>query len=77
MTPNTFRARRRSAGITGQMVCIRARIGRSKLSEIEAGTVKPSEVEMQKLETALSDLVGAQAKVRAAAAEAGWPSDRI
>jgi hypothetical protein len=42
------------AGIPGRLVGIRARINRSRPSEIETGLVEPSAGEMQRLEEALS-----------------------
>jgi predicted transcriptional regulator len=68
-----LKAKRRSAQIPGHILCRKAEITRTKLSEIECGYVIPDELEVSRISAALDDLVQAREKVAAAAKEAGWP----
>jgi transcriptional regulator with XRE-family HTH domain len=69
-----LRDRRNAAQIAGSLVCKKAGIVRSRLSDIERGYVEPSEVEIVRLSAALDELTRAKQKIAAVAAEEGWPS---
>jgi hypothetical protein len=77
MSPLEFRASGMGAGIPCRLVCIRARINRSRPSKIETGLVEPSTGEMQRLEEALSKLIEARSKVLETAVTVGWPAERL
>ena len=68
-----LRKRRKSAGISGSAVSLKAGIHRSRLCDIERGYVEPSSDEVTRLNAALSDLITARQKVAAIAEEVGWP----
>lgn len=68
-----LRDRRQQIGIAGHLVCRRAGIGRSRLSDIERGYVQPSQAEMDRIGQALEELARAKKKLEATAAECGWP----
>jgi transcriptional regulator with XRE-family HTH domain len=69
-----IRAKRTAAGIAGVLVCAKAGIARSRLSDIERGYVKPPADEIARSANALDDLTRAKRKIAALAAEEGWPS---
>jgi transcriptional regulator with XRE-family HTH domain len=68
-----LREKRIGAAISGYAVCLKAGIGRSRLSEIERGHIQPSEDEVARLQAAIDQLIQARHKVEAVAAEVGWP----
>jgi hypothetical protein len=70
MVGKTLRAKRIGAAISG---CLKAGIGRSRLSDIERGHVQPSEQEIARLHAAVDELLRARQRVEAVAAEVGWP----
>jgi transcriptional regulator with XRE-family HTH domain len=69
-----LRAKRNSAGIAGSLVCVKAGIARSRLSDIEREYVVASEDEVARIDAALDELARAKRKIAAVAAEEGWPS---
>ena len=73
-TGSELRAKRIAAGIAGALVCAKAGIARSRLSDIERGYVAPSGVEIARIDLALDDLTRAKRKIAAVAAEEGWPT---
>ena len=73
MTARQLKAKRNSAGVPGRLVCVRARIDRGRLSDIERGYVEPSNEELVRIEKAIDELIEAKEKVERVAAEAGWP----
>ena len=70
-----IRSKRIQAGIPGYVVCLKAGLARTRLSDIERGYVVPSPQELAKIEAALADLVQAKRKMTAVAAECGWPCE--
>lgn len=68
-----LRAKRNAAGIAGSLVCVKAAIARSRLSDIEREYVVPSEEETVRIDTAIDELTRAKRKIAAVAAEEGWP----
>jgi transcriptional regulator with XRE-family HTH domain len=73
MTGEQMRADREKAGVTLDVVSLRAGVERTRLSRIERGLTQPTAGEAERLAEALEDLVGAREKVAAVAAEVGWP----
>ena len=69
-----IREKRVSEGITGAILCLKAGIGRTRLSDIERGYVEATPAELQCLTEALAELITARQKIRRAAADVGWPS---
>ena len=69
-----IRAKRTAAGITGWLICAKAGIARSRLSDIERGYVTAPEEEIARINAALDDLARVKRKIAAVAAEEGWPS---
>jgi transcriptional regulator with XRE-family HTH domain len=61
------------AQIPGYMVCAKAQLSRSRLSDIERGLVKPDLDEMERIHEALDSLIEARRKVQRYAADCGWP----
>jgi transcriptional regulator with XRE-family HTH domain len=74
MTGPELRLKRNAAGIAGSLVCQRAGIGRSRLSDIERGYVKPRVEEFEKIVLALALLIQTKSVIDRAAASIGWPS---
>jgi transcriptional regulator with XRE-family HTH domain len=69
-----LRVKRIAAGIAGSLVCIKAGIARSRLSDIERGYVTPSTEELARIATALDDLIEAKSFLDRVAASVGWPT---
>lgn len=73
MTGEILRSKRTQAGIPGSVLSIKAGVGRTHLSDIERGYVVPAAEELARIERALTELIHAKLRLRAVAAEAGWP----
>lgn len=73
MRLHELRKRRALVGISGQVLCARAGISRSRLTEIERGYFTPREDELRRLNRALDKLIAARRRVEAVALEVGWP----
>lgn len=73
MSSERLRTTRVSARISGAILCKRAGIGRTKLSDIERGHVVPSAAILRRIETALADLIRTKRKLAVIAAREGWP----
>jgi len=71
MVGKTLRATRIRAAISGYAICLKAGIGRSRLSDIERGHVQPSAEEIVRLNAAVDELIRARQRVEAVAAEVG------
>ena len=74
MTGSKLRAKRIGAGISGALVCVKAGIGRSRLSEIERGYIDATADEIALIENALGELVQARQKLNEVAMANGWPA---
>lgn len=74
MQATNIRAKRNAAGIAGSLICVKAGIPRSRLSDIERGYVTASEDEVARIDAALDELTRAKRKMAALAAAEGWPS---
>jgi len=70
---NELKQLRQQAGINGYLVCQRSGVGRSRLSDIERGYVDPSQSEVQRIQTAIEELLQARQKVVQLAEQVGWP----
>jgi transcriptional regulator with XRE-family HTH domain len=73
MDGQEIRLKRVTARIPGRLLCLRARVDRGRLSDIERGYVQPSADEMARLCEALEALIEARGKVAKCAEECGWP----
>ena len=73
MQGQQLKQRRTSAGIPGGALSSRARIARSKLSDIERGYITPNDAELERLHRVLDELIKARQRVAAVAAEVRWP----
>jgi transcriptional regulator with XRE-family HTH domain len=73
MDGSELRATRVRANLPGRVVCAKAGISRSRLSEIEAGYLRPSQAEIAKISAALSELDEIRNRMRSFAADCGWP----
>ena len=65
------------AGITGGVLCRKAGIDRSRLSQIERGYIQPSEEEFRRIGDALEGLLLAKKQLVAAAVKVGWPPEAL
>jgi len=68
-----FKSRRAGHGITGDQVCTRAPISRNKLFRYERGYTELTAEEVERLETALRDLIEVKGKLAAMARRHGCP----
>jgi transcriptional regulator with XRE-family HTH domain len=75
MIATEIRSKRIQAGIPGYVLCLKAGIARTRLSDIERNYVVPSTEELSKLVAALGELILAKRKIEAVAAECGWPGE--
>jgi transcriptional regulator with XRE-family HTH domain len=73
MDGKEIRRTRKENEIAGHLVCGRAGVSRSRLSDIERGYVQPSQNELARIERALRELYRAKQKLAATATECGWP----
>jgi transcriptional regulator with XRE-family HTH domain len=73
MTGSEIRSERAKAGISVDLLAMRAGIERTRVTRIELGYVEPRPEEAERLRAALDDLADAREKVAAVAAEVGWP----
>lgn len=73
VTPRNLRSRRKALGLSGRLVCGRARIGRTRLSDLEQGLVKPRPGELELIFQVLDDLATAKERLEQVAVEVGWP----
>jgi transcriptional regulator with XRE-family HTH domain len=73
ITGTQLRAKRNAAGIAGSLVCVKAGIARSRLSDIEREYVAASEEELARTDAALDELIQAKAVIDTVATSLGWP----
>jgi predicted transcriptional regulator len=74
MTPHELRSKRVAAEIAATVLATKAKVNRSRLSNIECGHVQPNENELQRLNRALERLIKARTAIRKTAVAAGWPT---
>ena len=77
VTGNEIRRRRASAGITGDVLCQKAAISRTRLSNIERGYIQPSQAELLRISQALEALLAAKERLMEVAEELGWPPNAL
>ena len=77
MPAQSLRTRRKSSDITATLVALKARVNRSRLSGIERGYIQPTDEEMERLQTALDQLIQAKAAIQKTATDQGWPAARF
>ena len=77
MIASEVRQRRLEMGIPGHLVCAKAGVGRSRLSDIERGYVHPSDGELDRIGRALEELISVKRKLSAVASELGWPPETL
>jgi transcriptional regulator with XRE-family HTH domain len=73
MNAQTIRSARVVAEISASLLAARAKVNRTRLSQIECGYIQPTEDELARLSDALEQLIHAKSVVRDAAASVGWP----
>jgi transcriptional regulator with XRE-family HTH domain len=69
----TIRAKRTAAGIPGSILCKKLGIARSRLSNVERGYLTASAEELERIDSALEELLKAQSVLRQTAKALGWP----
>jgi hypothetical protein len=68
-----LKVKRLTAGISGSVLCAKAKISRSRLSLIERGYICPDAEEVSRIDTALDQLIQAKSVIDQVAASMGWP----
>jgi hypothetical protein len=74
MTVKELRSKRITAEIPATLLAARARVNRSRLSNLERGYLQPTEEELQRLSVALDQLIQAKSAIDRVAASVGWPT---
>lgn len=74
MKGSELRVKRVSGGISGAILCLKAGLGRTRLSGIERGTIFMRPVEAARIEAALNELTHAKRKADEVAMSLGWPT---
>lgn len=69
-----IREKRARARIPGYVLCKKAGLHRSRLSDIERGAAVPSLEEVERIKQALLDLIEVRSKVEDYARQCGWPT---
>ncbi len=72
-TPHELRSKCVAAEIPATLLAAKARVNRSRLSNLERGYAQPTEEELQRLTSALERLIDANAAIQKTAAAVGWP----
>jgi len=70
----TLKGKRAAAGIPGNVLCQKAGIARTRLSDIERGYVLASGEELGRLDAALDELIEAKTVIDQTAERVGWPT---
>jgi ribosome-binding protein aMBF1 (putative translation factor) len=77
VTPKTIRSKRIAGDIAGQVLCVKLGITRTRLSDIERGYLKPADEELQRIDSALDQLLAAKETLRQTAVALGWPTEVV
>lgn len=72
-TAKEIRSKRAAAEIPATLLALKAKVNRSRLSGIERGYVQATADELQRLQTALDELIEAKSVIDRVAASMGWP----
>jgi hypothetical protein len=73
ISANAIRLKRRSAGISCDLLAKHAEIDAGSLSRIERGIRRSSEGELTRIDAALTDLCVTKEEIEKFAASKGWP----
>ena len=71
MSGKDIRAKRVSAGLTAVLVCTKARINRSRFSDIERGHIAARDEELRRIDSAIAEIISTRRKLTELAQEAG------
>jgi helix-turn-helix protein len=74
MTVQELRSKRVAAEIPATLLAARAKVNRSRLSNLERGYLQPTEGELQRLSATLDQLIQAKSVIDRVAASVGWPT---
>ena len=74
MTAKELRSKRLAAEIPAMLLAVKAKVNRSRLSNLERGYAQPTEGELQRLYAALDQLVKAKSAIDQVADSVGWPT---
>ncbi len=77
MMVKELRSKRVAAEIPATLLAAKAKVNRSRLSNLERGYVQPTEEELHRLISALEQLVHAKAAIQKTAAAVGWPPGEV
>jgi transcriptional regulator with XRE-family HTH domain len=69
-----IRLQRIELDITGETLCRKAAISRTRLSEIERGVRAPTDDDLARITRAMADLAATKKRVEAYASAEGWPA---
>lgn len=72
-----LRFKRVAAEIPASLLAAKAGVNRSRLSNLERGYAHPTEEELQRLTSALEQLIDAKAVMQRTAAAVGWPLGEV
>ena len=73
ITVKELRSKRVAAEISAITLATKSKVNRSRLSGIECGHFQPTNDELNRLATALDELMQARTKIQQTAAALGWP----
>ena len=73
----TLRIKRIAAEIPASLLAAKAGVNRSRLSNLERGYIKPTDDELQRLTSALEQLIDAKAVMQRTATAVGWPLGEV
>ena len=74
MTAKELRSKRVAAEIPAMLLALKAKVNRSRLSNLERGYAQPTEGELRRLYVALDQLVQAKSAIDQVADSVGWPT---
>jgi transcriptional regulator with XRE-family HTH domain len=77
MTGKDLRHKRTAAGISGDVVSRNIGIERSRLCQIEKEYLTPKKEEIDRIASALENLIAAKEKINEFAKEHGWPVEAV
>jgi transcriptional regulator with XRE-family HTH domain len=77
MMVKELRSKRIAAEIPATLLAAKAKVNRSRLSNIERGYAQPTSEEVQRLTCAFEELIDAKSAVEKTAAAVGWPIEEV
>lgn len=72
-----LRSQRLAAEIPAMLLAAKARVNRCRLSNLERGYAQPTREELQRLTSALEQLIDAKAAIQKTATAVGWPLGEV